>query len=105
MSEYMGLIEGVYDAKQEGFVPGGGSLHNCMTPHGPDTETFEKASNSQLSPQKIENTLAIMFESSLIYRPTRFALETDLRQKDYQQCWQGLNPNFHPSGNAAHQKS
>ena len=27
-----------------GFVPGGASLHNCMSGHGPDAETFEKAS-------------------------------------------------------------
>jgi hypothetical protein len=43
-SEFMGLIHGVYDAKAEGFAPGGASLHNCMTGHGPDAATFEKAS-------------------------------------------------------------
>ena len=48
-SEFMGLIHGVYDAKAEGFMPGGASLHNCMTGHGPDAETFEKASAADLS--------------------------------------------------------
>jgi homogentisate 1,2-dioxygenase len=42
-SEFMGLIHGEYDAKAEGFMPGGASMHNCMTGHGPDAETFEKA--------------------------------------------------------------
>lgn len=96
MSEYMGLIEGVYDAKQEGFVPGGGSLHNCMTPHGPDEQTFSKARDARLSPVKIENTLAIMFESSLIYSPTRFALETELLQGNYLECWNDLKSHFSP---------
>lgn len=94
MSEYMGLIEGVYDAKQGGFVPGGGSLHNCMSAHGPDAETFENASNSDLKPTKIENTMAFMFESSLVYCPTKFALESDLLQKDYLSCWSGLESHF-----------
>lgn len=96
MSEYMGLIEGVYDAKQEGFVPGGGSLHNCMTPHGPDEQTFLKARDAKLAPVKIENTLAIMFESSLIYSPTPFALETELLQVDYLDCWSDLKSHFSP---------
>ena len=94
MSEYMGLIEGVYDAKQEGFLPGGGSLHNCMSAHGPDTDTFEQSSNVELKPVKIEKTMAFMFESSLVYKPTRFAMESELRQKNYQDCWSGLKPNF-----------
>lgn len=94
MSEYMGLIEGVYDAKQEGFSPGGGSLHNCMSAHGPDKETFEKASNANLKPEKIENTMAFMFETSLVLKPTEFALESDLRQKKYQDCWKGLESKF-----------
>lgn len=94
MSEYMGLIEGVYDAKQEGFLPGGGSLHNCMSAHGPDTDTFEQSSKVELKPVKIEKTMAFMFESSLVYKPTRFAMETELRQKNYQDCWSGLKANF-----------
>ena len=35
----MGLVYGVYDAKPEGFVPGGMSLHNQMLPHGPGRAT------------------------------------------------------------------
>ena len=94
MSEYMGLIEGVYDAKEEGFVPGGGSLHNCMSAHGPDSDTFDKASNVALEPTKIENTMAFMFESSLVYKTTEFGLNSDIRQKGYQDCWQDLKSNF-----------
>lgn len=100
MSEYMGLIEGVYDAKEEGFVPGGGSLHNCMSAHGPDSDTFEKASNVELSPFKIENTMAFMFESSLVYKTTEFGLNSNLRQKDYQECWSGLKSHFEVPQNA-----
>ena len=90
MSEFMGLIHGVYDAKAEGFLPGGASLHNCMSGHGPDAQTFEKASEALLKPHKIDNTLAFMVETRLVCRPTRFALETPVLQRDYDSCWQGL---------------
>lgn len=94
MSEYMGLCYGQYDAKEEGFVPGGGSLHNCMSAHGPDLDAFEKAVNSDLKPQKLSGTMAFMFESRYIIRPTRFAMETDALQKDYFKVWQKLKKNF-----------
>jgi homogentisate 1,2-dioxygenase len=96
MNEYMGLIYGVYDAKAEGFAPGGGSLHNCMSGHGPDATTFEGASSAKLEPRFISDTLAFMFESRHIIRPTRFALETPLLQNDYWQCWHGLQKHFRP---------
>lgn len=94
MSEFMGLIEGVYDAKEKGFVPGGMSLHNCMTPHGPEAEVFEKATNGQLTPQRYENTLAFMFESRFVIAPTQFALQTPARQKGYLACWGTLKKYF-----------
>lgn len=94
MSEYMGLIYGQYDAKEEGFVPGGGSLHNQMSAHGPDLDAFEKASNADLKPQKLSGTMAFMFESRYIIRPTRFAMECPQLQKDYGDVWQGLKKNF-----------
>lgn len=94
MNEFMGLIYGEYDAKAEGFLPGGCSLHNCMSGHGPDAETFEKASNAELTPARIGDTMAFMFETRFVCRPTKFALETDLRQPDYYECWQGLKKNF-----------
>lgn len=94
MSEFMGLIEGVYDAKEHGFVPGGASLHNCMSPHGPEAEVFEKASNAELTPQKYENTLAFMFESRYIISPTKYALEGKERQTDYTQCWRSITKHF-----------
>jgi homogentisate 1,2-dioxygenase len=90
MSEFMGLIHGVYDAKAAGFLPGGASLHNCMSGHGPDAQTFAKASEAALKPRKIDNTLAFMFETRMVCRPTRFALETPALQRDYDACWQGL---------------
>ncbi len=94
MSEYMGLIYGAYDAKETGFVPGGGSLHNQMSAHGPDLDAFEKASNADLNPQKLEGTMAFMFESRYIIRPTKFAMECSALQNDYFEVWQRLNRNF-----------
>lgn len=94
MSEYMGLIFGVYDAKEEGFVKGGGSLHNCMSAHGPDALGFEKASNAELKPEKYSDTLAFMFETRYILRPTKFAMETASLQHDYFECWQELKKKF-----------
>lgn len=94
MSEYMGLIYGVYDAKETGFVPGGGSLHNQMSAHGPDLEAFEKATNAPPEPQKLSGTLAFMFESRYIIRPTRFAMECPQLQKDYHEVWRGITKRF-----------
>ena len=94
MNEFMGLVHGAYDAKAEGFVPGSMSLHNCMSAHGPDAATYEKASTAELRPQKIENTLAFMFEARFPIRPTRFALETPVLQRDYDACWQDLRKLF-----------
>ena len=94
MSEYMGLIYGQYDAKEEGFVPGGGSLHNQMSAHGPDLDAFEKASNADLKPQKLSGTLAFMFESRYIIRPTKFAMDCAELQHGYSEVWQGLKKNF-----------
>ena len=94
MSEYMGLIHGAYDAKAEGFLPGGASLHNCMSAHGPDAETFAKASDAKLAPHYIRDTMAFMFETRYVIRPTKFALETAALQRDYHECWQGLKKNF-----------
>jgi len=94
MNEFMGLISGEYDAKAEGFVPGGCSLHNCMSGHGPDAATFDKASSVDLTPQKIDGTMAFMFETRFVCRPTRFATETDLWQGEYYQVWQSLKKNF-----------
>jgi homogentisate 1,2-dioxygenase len=95
MNEFMGLILGQYDAKAEGFLPGGASLHNCMSGHGPDAETFERASNAELKPHYIDGTLAFMFETRLPVRPTRFALEEKILQHEYYECWQSLKKNFH----------
>ncbi len=94
MSEFMGLIEGVYDAKEKGFVPGGMSLHNCMTPHGPEAEVFAKASAADLQPERYDNTLAFMFESRYVFEPTLFAQQTPLRQADYLACWGDLKKYF-----------
>ncbi|SJZ90908.1 homogentisate 1,2-dioxygenase [Novilysobacter spongiicola] len=94
-SEFMGLIHGAYDAKAEGFVPGGSSLHNCMTGHGPDAATFEKASNADLSkPDVVKDTMAFMFEARGVIRPTAQALEAGHRQAGYQDCWAGLQKHF-----------
>ena len=94
MSELMGLITGQYDAKPEGFKPGGISLHNCMVPHGPDLAAFDKASQAQLQAQKLDNTLAFMFESRWRFHPTEFALNCGAIDRSYANCWDGLADNF-----------
>ena len=94
MSEYMGLIHGVYDAKAEGFVPGGASLHNSFTSHGPDAETYAKASTVPLAPQKVDDTLAFMFETRWPVVTTRHALDALHRQPDYDAVWDDLQPRF-----------
>ncbi len=97
MSEFMGLVYGVYDAKPEGFVPGGMSLHNQMLPHGPDADAFEHASNVELKPVKLTNTLAFMFETRFRQRVTKYAAELDTLQDDYVDCWSGLKKHFDPN--------
>ena len=94
MSELMGLVRGVYDAKAEGFVPGGVSLHNCMLAHGPDVATFEKASAATLAPHRVEDTLAFMFESRHVFRPTAQALAATNLQPDYDAVWDGFKNRF-----------
>ena len=94
MSEFMGLIKGTYDAKEKGFEPGGMSLHNCMTPHGPEAAVFEKASNAELKPERYENTLAFMLESRYVIAPTKFAMESEHRQRNYSECWSGIKKYF-----------
>jgi homogentisate 1,2-dioxygenase len=98
MSEFMGLIQGAYDAKAEGFIPGGASLHNSWSAHGPDSETYAKATNVELRPQKIEDTMAFMFETRYAVHPTRFALEAGELQRNYHECWQGLQSHFTEKG-------
>jgi len=94
MSEFMGLIKGVYEAKEEGFVPGGASLHSCMVAHGPDAETFYKASEAPLQPTKIpDTTLAFMFESTYMLHVTDYGQENNVDEK-YNECWQGLKSHF-----------
>lgn len=91
MSEFMGLIEGVYDAKPGGgFDPGGASLHNCMAGHGPEKEAYVAAIEKKLAPEYLKNTLAFMFESTYVYIPTRQALALKTLQKDYYKCWEGI---------------
>jgi len=91
MSEFMGLIHGEYDAKEGGgFDPGGASLHNCMSGHGPDQATYDRATAVDLKPHKIDKTLAFMFESRFVFRPTRWAVESSAMQLDYDDVWTGF---------------
>ncbi len=97
-SEFMGLIHGAYDAKAEGFSPGGASLHNCMTGHGPDAETFENASNADTTkPHYIADTMAFMFETKAMIRPTQQALQSPELQQNYIECWAGIKKYFDPA--------
>lgn len=95
MSEFMGLVYGEYDAKPGGgFSAGGASLHNCMAAHGPDRDAFERASSATLAPQKLADTMAFMFESRYVIRPTAFAMQTPALQENYRDCWRGLEKRF-----------
>jgi homogentisate 1,2-dioxygenase len=93
MNEYMGLIHGAYEAKPSGFVPGGASLHNCLSAHGPDRESFDAASDASDAPQRLDS-LAFMFETRFVLVPTRFALDTPALQKDYDAVWAGFEKKF-----------
>ena len=90
MSEFMGLVHGAYDAKVGGFVPGGSSLHNCMSGHGPDHASYERAVAAELAPQKLEDTLAFMFETRWVITPTAFASHSPTLERDYDACWSGF---------------
>jgi homogentisate 1,2-dioxygenase len=94
MSELMGNIYGIYDAKPEGFVPGGMSLHNCMLPHGPDRTAFEGASNAKLMPEKLDETMSFMFETRFPQHLTEWAAKTAPLQDDYIDCWASLDKKF-----------
>ncbi|MBD8678404.1 homogentisate 1,2-dioxygenase [Sphingomonas sp. CFBP 13720] len=90
MSEFMGLITGAYDAKEGGFAPGGASLHNQMNGHGPDRASYDKAVAATLVPHQIVDTMAFMFETHHVVRPTRWASETPTMQLDYDDVWTGF---------------
>jgi homogentisate 1,2-dioxygenase len=94
MNECMGLVHGAYDAKSGGFLPGGLSLHSCMSAHGPDAESTERASQTDLQPQKIDGTLAFMFETRQVLQPTQHAMALPELQRDYDACWDGLRRRF-----------
>jgi homogentisate 1,2-dioxygenase len=97
MSEFMGLVYGQYDAKPQGFVPGGFSLHNMMLPHGPDADAFEAASNVELKPKKLEGTMAFMFETRFPQRVTAYAAQVDARQEAYADYGRQLKKHFNPN--------
>jgi homogentisate 1,2-dioxygenase len=94
MNEFMGLVLGAYDAKEGGFLPGGISLHGCMSAHGPDAASTAKAMAAELAPHRIDGTLAFMFETGQVIRPTQYALACAERQRDYDSCWNGLQKFF-----------
>lgn len=88
MSEFMGLVKGRYDAKAEGFTPGGASLHNRMSAHGPDKDTWRQATDAELAPEKLENTLAFMFETTQPLLVEKTAFDANHRQPAYDACWE-----------------
>jgi homogentisate 1,2-dioxygenase len=90
MSEFMGLVRGEYDAKKGGFVPGGSSLHNAMSGHGPDSASYDKAIAAKLEPQYLADTLAFMFESRYAFEPTAYALSSPTLDRDYDKAWGGF---------------
>lgn len=95
MNEFMGLIIGQYDAKEEGFKPGGASIHNAFTGHGPDAEAYHKASSSDLKPMKLEGTMAFMWETQYPFIPSEQALKmAGLCDQEYSNCWATLPKQF-----------
>ncbi len=94
MSEFMGILYGVYDAKEEGFLPGGMSLHNMYFPHGPDHEAWLKATTSDLAPEKLADTMAFMFETRYPLIPTAYAGSIPALQDDYPSVWHSLEKHF-----------
>jgi homogentisate 1,2-dioxygenase len=94
-SEFVGLIYGRYIGKSEGFAPGSASLHNCMSGHGPDADTYERGRDAALAPQFLDDTMTFIIETQLPVIPTRFALESELLERDYYTHWQRLPKNFH----------
>lgn len=94
MSEFMGLIYGQYDAKPEGFRPGGATLHNSFSAHGPDSDAFDRATQAELKPHKLTGTMAFMFETKFQYHPTKQALEAEHRDLKYRDCWKDLKVHY-----------
>lgn len=94
MSELMGLVFGEYDAKKEGFSAGGVSIHNCMTGHGPDKNSYQHAISQDLKPTRYEETLAFMFETRQPWQISEEALRHPARQSNYSACWQNLDAGF-----------
>ena len=90
MSELMGLVRGAYDAKREGFLPGGASLHNAMSAHGPDRASHDAAVSAKLEPQYLADTLAFMFESRYLFEPTAHAMDSPEIDREYDKVWQGF---------------
>ena len=90
----MRRVHGQYEAKPEGFRPGGASLHNCMVPHGPDAEAFDRATNAALAPHKLDHTLAFMFESRWRFHLTEWAQRAGARDDAYADCWAPLKDHF-----------
>jgi homogentisate 1,2-dioxygenase len=99
-SEFVALVQGSYIGKGESFAPGSASLHNCMSGHGPDADTYHRATSSDLQPQYLDDTMTFIIETKLPIRTTRWAIETDLLDRDYYRTWQGLAKRFAPEGQA-----
>ncbi len=98
MNEFMGLIEGIYEAKEEGFLPGGASLHSCMSAHGPESAVHDKASTAELKPERVaEGSMAFMFESVYMMNPTDWALHKVKVDETYQSCWTSMKKHFNPN--------
>ena len=94
MSDLMGNIYGIYDAKLEGFVPGGMSLHNMMLPHGPDRDTYEGATNADLKAEKIDSTMSLMFKTRFPQHLTEFAAKEAQLQPNYINVWADMEKHF-----------
>jgi homogentisate 1,2-dioxygenase len=48
-------------------------------------------------PQRLTDTMAFMFETRTVIRPTRYALNCPQLRRDYFECWQALRSHFDPT--------
>lgn len=98
VSEFLALVKGAHESRSSNFPPGSISLHNCWTPHGPDTETLEQARTAELQPQRVDDALVFMLETRFPLEMSSAAFESDKRQRDCTNGWAGFTKRFGVTG-------
>jgi len=81
LTEWARTVDGILKLDFDTVIPGHGAL----------------ATKADLAePDYIRDTMAFMFETRCIIRPSRYAMESAALQAEYFQCWQGLKKHFDP---------